>query len=104
MNESDEAIRGRCAYCNAVVAEHHFSVEINAWGAGSAYGYAEPDFCSRPHLVAYFAEDRLPDIPLLPEDAEPSRVADSVGCLILLAIVALFAIGLITVVTWLPFL
>lgn len=93
----------RCAYCDAELLEatSRFNVEINAWNAEQRHGAEFPDFCSREHLTAYFAEDRLPTTMFDPHEGRNGFgcVASAVAVMILVPLLAL--IGFITVLRWL---
>lgn len=93
----------RCSYCDAELLEatSRLNVEINAWDAEQRYGAEFPDFCSREHLTAYFAEDRLPTTMFEPQDGGSNFgcIASAMAVLVLVPLLAV--IGFITVVRWL---
>jgi hypothetical protein len=86
--------------CGEAVSVAYFSMELSAWGPDSTYGYIEPDFCSREHLIAYFAEDKLPPMPPARSMTVSDRAGNAMGCLVVLALFVVFSIGAGTLIEW----
>ena len=108
--ESNEAAEDHnsCAFCGGNLADSdvRLDAEINAHGPGGAYGYAAPTFCSREHLIAYFADGRLPAMPTAPKPLTRGERLANLGCAALaIAVLVVVLIGFVSgvgeVIHWL---